>query len=156
MDELHAKNNIPGKYDLVDFLNRVWNLDSMPSSDSRFMTASGDIWQHMINNSDWDEVYLYEKYLELMIALDEVFIKFLEQVVHPLVRQQEEQDEYIDFINKHLENDGFKFNLADNISGFPVYRIDEVLDGVIGNVKNLIFLFLERVIFVVGYKSSIL
>ncbi|MGM1020416.1 MAG: hypothetical protein ACQEXV_07705 [Bacillota bacterium] len=33
----------------------------MPSTDSRFKTASGDIWQHMINNSDWDEVYLYEK-----------------------------------------------------------------------------------------------
>ncbi|CAM3854146.1 hypothetical protein ACFW4G_28270 [Paenibacillus lactis] len=139
MDELHARNNIPGKYELVDFLNRVWDLDSMPSTDSRFKTASGDIWQHMINNSDWDEVYLYEKYLELMIAPDDVFIKFLEQVVHPLVRQQDEQDEYIEFINKHLGNDGYKFSLADNISGFPVYRIDKVLDGVKGNVKNLIF-----------------
>lgn len=29
--------------------------------------------------------------------------------------------------------------MADNISGFPVYRIDKVLDGVKGNVKNLIF-----------------
>jgi very-short-patch-repair endonuclease len=139
MDELYARNNITGKYDLVDFLNRVWDLDSMPSTDSRFKTASGDIWQHMINNSDWDEVYLYEKYLELMIAPDDGFIKFLEQVVHPLVRQQEEQDEYIEFINKHLVYDGYKFALTDNISGFPIYRIDKVLDGVQGNVKNLIF-----------------
>ncbi|TVX93276.1 hypothetical protein [Paenibacillus agilis] len=139
MDELLARNNITGKYNLVDFLNRVWDLDSMPSTDSRFKTASGDIWQHMINNSDWDEVYLYEKYLELMIAPDEVFIKFLEQVVHPLVRQQKEQDEYIEFINKHLVYDGYKFVLTDNISGFPVYHIDKMLDGVQGNVKNLIF-----------------
>ncbi|MNW60120.1 hypothetical protein D3C74_380790 [compost metagenome] len=61
MDELHARNNIPGKYELVDFVNRIWDLNSIPSTDSRFKTASGDIWQHMINNSDWDEVYLYEK-----------------------------------------------------------------------------------------------
>ncbi|MGG1880698.1 hypothetical protein ABDI30_24490 [Paenibacillus cisolokensis] len=139
MDELHVRNNIAGKYDLIEFLNRIWDLDSMPSKDSRFENATGDIWQHMINNDDFDEVYLYEKYLELMTATDEVFIKFLEQVVHPLVRHQDEQDEYIQFINKHLANDGYKFSLADNISGFPVYRIDEALDGVKGSVKNLIF-----------------
>lgn len=148
MDELYARNNIPGKYDLVEFLNRIWDLDSMPSTDSRFKTASGDIWQHMINNYDWDEIYLYEKYLELLTATDEVFIKFLEQVVHPLVRQQAEQNEYIEFINKHLVNDGYKFSLADNISGFPVYKIDKVLDGVKGNVKNLIFA-------AVGHKPEI-
>jgi hypothetical protein len=139
MDELYTRNNISGKYDLVEFLNRTWDLDSMPSTDYRFKTASGDIWQHMINNSDWDDVYLYEKYLELLTATDDVFIKFLEQVVHPLVRQQAEQDEYIEFVNKHLVHDGYKFSLADNISGFPVYKIDKVLNGVKGNVKNLIF-----------------
>ncbi|MGM1020417.1 MAG: hypothetical protein ACQEXV_07710 [Bacillota bacterium] len=56
-----------------------------------------------------------------------------------MVRQQYEQGEYIEFINNHLGNDGYKFNLADNISGFPVYHIDKVLDGVKGSVKNLIF-----------------
>ncbi|WP_289137743.1 hypothetical protein [uncultured Brevibacillus sp.] len=139
MDELHVRGNIQGRHDLIGFLNRIWDLDSMPSTDSRFNTASGDIWQHMINNNDFDEVYLYEEYLELFIATDEVFIKFLDQVVHPLVRQQNEQDEYIQFINRHLVNDGYKFSLADNISGFPVYKIDKVHDGVKGNVKNLIF-----------------
>lgn len=139
IDELYIKRNITGKYDLIEFLNRVWNLDNMPSTDSRFNTASGDIWQHMINNDDWDEVYLYEKYLELLIATDELFIKFLEQVVHPLVRHEDEQNEYVEFINRHLIKDGYKFSIAENISGFPVYKIDRLLNGVKGNVKNLIF-----------------
>jgi hypothetical protein len=30
----------------------------MPSTDSRFQNAEGDIWQHMVNNSDWDYQYL--------------------------------------------------------------------------------------------------
>ncbi|MFE6799566.1 AbiJ-related protein [Paenibacillus chitinolyticus] len=133
---------------LVDFLNRIWDLDTMPSTDSGFKTASGDVWLHMINNSDWDDVYLFEKYLELLTATDEVFIKFLEQVVHPLVRQQNEQEEYIECINKHLLHDGYKFSLADNISGFPVYKIGKDLDGVKSNVKNLIFA-------AVGHKPEI-
>lgn len=139
MDELYIRKNIIGKYDLIEFLNRVWNLDSMPSTDSRFNTASGDIWQHMINNDDWDEVYLYEKYLELLTETDEMFIKFLEQVVHPLVRHESEQNEYIEFINRYLIKDGYKFSIAENISGFPVYKVDQLLNGVKGNVKNLIF-----------------
>jgi hypothetical protein len=122
MDELYSRNNIPGKYDLVDFLNRIWDLDTMPSTDSRFKTASGDVWQHMINNSDWDDVYLFEKYLELLTATDEVVIKFLEQVVHPLVRQQDEQTEYIECINKHLVHDGYQLSLADNNRGSRCIR----------------------------------
>lgn len=148
MDELYARNNITGKYELVEFLNRIWNLDSMPSTDYRFKTAAGDVWQHMVNNSDWDDVYLFEKYLELMIATDELFVKFIEQVVHPLVRPQVEQGEYIEAINKHLVHDGFSLILAENISGFPVYKIDKVLNGVKGHVKNLIFA-------AVGHKPEI-
>ncbi|SEG79593.1 hypothetical protein SAMN02799616_05215 [Paenibacillus sp. UNC499MF] len=149
LDELYSRGKITGKYDLIEFLNRIWNLEQMPSSDSRFKTASGDIWQHMINNSDWDEVYLFERYLELVTSADETFIKFLEQVVHPLIREQDEQDDYINFINKHLSNDGYKLFLADNISGYPVYKVMKLEVGVKGKVKNLIFA-------AIGHKPEII
>jgi very-short-patch-repair endonuclease len=148
MNELYARKNISGNYDLIKFLNRVWDLDNMPSTDYRFITAAEDIWQHMINNSDWDDVFLYEEYLEILTATDEVFFRFLEQVVHPLVRPQPELGEYIEAINKHLVNDGYKLSLAENISGYPVYKITKVLDGVKGQVKNLIFA-------AVGHKPEI-
>ena len=52
--------NIEGRSDLVSFLSRVWPLAQMPSTDKRFNDAAGDIWQHMVNNSDWwsmDELF---------------------------------------------------------------------------------------------------
>ena len=41
-----------GRLGLVSFLKRIWPLTSMPSTDSRFKDAEGDIWQHMVNNYD--------------------------------------------------------------------------------------------------------
>lgn len=139
MEELYSRHNIEGKLELIDFLNRVWNLENMPSTDSRFNNAQGDIWQHMINNQDWDENYLYENYLELFTATDEIFIQFLEQVVHPLVRHHSEQKDYIVFINNHLMKDGYQLFPTENISGYPVYKITKIMGGVKGTGKNLIF-----------------
>jgi len=39
-----------GRLGLIDFLKKIWNLSSMPSTDHRFENAEGDIWQHMVNN----------------------------------------------------------------------------------------------------------
>jgi AbiJ N-terminal domain 3 len=43
----------------VEFLKRIWDLASMPSTDGRFENAEADIWQHTVNNSDWDDGYFY-------------------------------------------------------------------------------------------------
>lgn len=139
MNGLYSRGNISGECEFIDFLNRIWNLENMPSTDSRFANASGDIWQHMINNSDWDETYLFEDYLELLTATDEIFIHFLEQVVHPIVRQELQQMEYIEFMNYHLDKDGYQFLLTDNISGHSIYQINKIQNGVEGTAKNLIF-----------------
>jgi hypothetical protein len=40
------------------FLARLYNLRELPTTDSRrsqFTTAAEDIWQHGVNNSDWDD-----------------------------------------------------------------------------------------------------
>jgi AbiJ N-terminal domain 3 len=51
-----------GRSGLIPFLQRVWPLSQMPSRDSRFNNAEGDIWKHMVNNSDWtDSELLYER-----------------------------------------------------------------------------------------------
>jgi hypothetical protein len=85
----------------------------MPSTDHRFKTASGDVWQHMINNDDWSYRYLFDEYLNLLKGTDDQFLRFLEQLVHPLVREMGELDEYLSVINRHLSNDGYKIEPYD-------------------------------------------
>jgi hypothetical protein len=48
-----------GELDDVEFLQRLWDLESMPSTDHRFENAAGDIWQHRRNNDDWDDDWIF-------------------------------------------------------------------------------------------------
>ena len=41
-----------GTMEEPEFLARLYDLSSMPSRDSRFADAGGDIWQHRVNNFD--------------------------------------------------------------------------------------------------------
>jgi hypothetical protein len=66
-----------GRLSEVEFLGRIWNLQSMPSRDRRFENAYWDIWQHRVNNDDWDDHYLLYTYLELLICDDEIFLQRL-------------------------------------------------------------------------------
>ena len=48
-----------GRLGEVEFLERIFDLKSLPSHDSRFEDAAGDIWQHRVNNFDWDDDWVY-------------------------------------------------------------------------------------------------
>jgi hypothetical protein len=138
-DELLALGDIAGRLDLIEFLQYTWDLENMPSTDHRFSTASGDIWQHMVNNSDWEYDYLFGSYLNLIDGPDDQLFRFLESVVHPLVRKPGEQEEYVTITNKFLAQEGFQLQLREEISGHKVYRIIKIGAGVNERVKNLIF-----------------
>lgn len=131
--------SIFGKLQITDFLKRVWDIDNMPSTDRRFKNATGDIWQHMVNNDDWDIYYLLNTYLQLGDCKLSIFFKFLEEIVNPVVRDEEEQLKLIEDINYHLIRDGYKYQKVDDISGYGVYKIKSIRVGVEGKIKNLIF-----------------
>jgi hypothetical protein len=42
----------PGRLEEPEFLMRLWDLESMPSTDGRFSNAAEDIWQHRVDNYD--------------------------------------------------------------------------------------------------------
>src|SRR5438094_94926 len=69
------------------FLDRVVDLDALPSTDPRFETMRGDLRQHLVNNDDWpsDWVFSYEP-LGLLTGPDEVFLRFLCEMLHPVAR----------------------------------------------------------------------
>ena len=45
-----------GQLDDVEFLSRLFDLQQIPSTDSRCKDASGEICQHRYNNNDWELV----------------------------------------------------------------------------------------------------
>ncbi len=129
-----------GRLGEVEFLERIWDLASMPSTDRRFSDAHGDIWQHRINNSDWDDHHLLCTYLELLKCEDETFTKFLENCIHPfVVPDKEELNDLLTIFNEALKRDGFVLREASRLSGKAVYKAMKLKSGVRGSVKNLIF-----------------
>lgn len=76
-----------GRMDEIAFLSRLYDLEALPSTDSRYKTASRDIFQHRVNNYDWgDDWVFHDPRFRLASGPDEVLLGFLAQMVHPVVQ----------------------------------------------------------------------
>ena len=116
LDQILTVGDMEGRVDLTSFLSRVWPLSAMPSEDSRFKDAAGDIWQHMVNNSDWTMDDLMVRRLGLLDADDSVFFKFVEAYVHPRVRRSEsEQVTAVEGLNRFLVPRGYQLATQDQV-----------------------------------------
>jgi len=81
------KVNWCGRLDETAFLSRLFDLQKLPSTDPRYKDAAGDIWQHRINNYDWEEDWVFhDKRFNLLEGDDEVLLRFLCETLHPVVR----------------------------------------------------------------------
>ena len=112
-----------GRLNEIDFLKRIYDLKSLPNYDNRFDDAEGDIWQHTINNDDYDDGWVFEDdRFELLKGEDEVLMKFLCAVFHPAVRVESGYwKEILDSVNGLLRNDGYELYPESKISGHDVY-----------------------------------
>jgi hypothetical protein len=112
-----------GRLEEPDFLGRIYDLDTMPSTDSRYKTAAGDIWQHRVNNpEDWPDDWVFtDSRFGLQHGDDELVLRFLAEMLHPVVRPDEE--EVVRLLNSFnaLARDGYELYPADWISGHAVY-----------------------------------
>ena len=117
------KVNWCGRLEESEFLARLFDLQSLPSTDGRFNNAEGDIWQHRVNNFDWDDDWVfYDKRFGLLTGDDEVFLRFLCETIHPVVRPDvTESERYSQMYNQILQNDGFKLVERTRLSGKPIY-----------------------------------
>lgn len=141
IDYLIVRNKpFSGRLDELEFLGRIWDLHAMSSTDSRFEDGYRDIWQHRINNNDWDDHYFLCTYLELLQCDDEIFSAFLENCLHPIVLPADEDTNNLaQSFNDILKHDGFVLRELSYISGKPIYKVMRIKGGVQGSVKNLIF-----------------
>ena len=107
----------------IPFLNEIWDLKSMPSEDSRFKNAEGDIIQHTINNDDWDYHDLFEQRLKL-VDDETKFIKFLEVFLLPKYQTSPEQTYYfIEKINGILESEDLTLATISYEGDYPVLEL---------------------------------
>lgn len=112
-----------GRLEEPEFLSRLYDLQGLPSTDNRFPNAAGDIWQHRVNNFDWDDDWIfYDDRFNLMNGDDEILLRFLCETLHPVVRSDVTESERLcQMFNKFLQNDGFQLVERIRLSGKPVY-----------------------------------
>lgn len=127
MTDYIAANRVQwaGQLDEVAFVTRVFpDLDERPSTDNRFSSASGDIRQHRINNYDWDDNWVFDdERLGLRSGPDSRFVEFLCQMLHPVVRpDQDEATRLLADLNDFLEADDWEIVEVSQIAGRPVFE----------------------------------
>lgn len=67
------------------------------------------------------------------------FAALLEEAVHPLSRSGDVQLQTISALNKILEPDGYELTQESELSGHPIFGFRQIVRGVGGRPKNLIF-----------------
>ena len=114
---------------ILDFLSKIWDLRIMPSTDSRYNDAFGDIYQHMVNNDDWDYEYLFITRLEIL-ENDDIFQRFLQTILNPEIRKTEDSImKFYLLINPYLEKENYGLFITDYTSEeLPVYEIKDKKD----------------------------
>lgn len=131
-----------GRLNEVEFWERIFNLEKLPSTDSRYPDMKGDLWQHRVNNNDWDDNWYIDKF-DLLETEDAKFLKFLAEFFHPEVRDiNRNTKRALATINKNLALDGVELYVKSKVSGrdilgarniTPATQIDETPLAIIDN-----------------------
>jgi hypothetical protein len=111
-----------GMLDEVEFLQRIFDLDSFPSNDIRFTSAAKDIWQHRVKNpDDWPDDWIFtDRRFMLLDGSTDQFLRFLCEVVHPLVRpDRNECLRLVNAINERIQPHGWKIVEDEPLAGRP-------------------------------------
>lgn len=112
-----------GRLEEPQFLERIFDLEEMPSNDHRFETAAGDIWQHRVNNDDGPSDWVFtDSRFNLLGCPDETFLLFVSEMLHPVVRPDiDEADRLARTFNDLLREDGYELVARTTIAGKPVW-----------------------------------
>ena len=131
-----------GRLNEVEFWERIFNLEKLPSTDSRYPDMKSDLWQHRVNNNDWDDNWYIDKF-DLLETEDAKFLKFLAEFFHPEVRDINwDTKRVLATINKNLALDGVELYAKSKVSGrdilgarniTPATQIDETPLAIIDN-----------------------
>jgi AbiJ-like protein/abortive infection Abi-like protein len=118
-----------GRLEDVEFLQRLYDLESLPSYDNRFKNAAGDIWQHRVNNpTDWPDNWVYDDArFNLLQGPTAPFLRFLCEMVHPVVRpDRNEAVRLVQHFNDQLRREGWNLVEEEKIAGRPRFAAKRI------------------------------
>ena len=81
--ESHYKINWHGTMNPIEFIKRITNIDNIKIEDTRFDTLEEELWQHTVNNDDYDIDWFFEfdrlpyKQLQNIEFLKIIAVKFI-------------------------------------------------------------------------------
>jgi len=111
----------------TEFLERLYDLGTLPSTDDRYADALGDIHQHRFNNEDWGNDYIFTDARFELDTSDTALLSFLAETLHPEVRtDRTEINEIRSQLNNLLRPDLYELQQIDVISGKPVFGAVDV------------------------------
>lgn len=123
-EDCDVKINYWGRLDEIIFLKRLYDLSRLPSYDGRFDDAEGDIWQHTVNNNDYDVGWVFEDDRFCLSSGNEdvYLLNFLCEIFHPAVRvEKQDWRALLTKLNELLEPDGYNIYPKGAISGRDMY-----------------------------------
>lgn len=111
-----------GRFNIVEFLKRLYNLADWESRDSRVDNAEEEILMHT-HNGDYPDYWIFEdERFQLFDGEDNILLNFICEVFHPEVRDENgDWERYLERINALLKEDGYEIFAAYKLSGRDVY-----------------------------------
>lgn len=138
-EPLDIRINIFGRLEEIEFLSRLYDLEDLPSTDSRFPTFKSDIFQHRYNNDDWED-YWFLTDDRLKLYEDKYLLNFICEIFHPYVRDEKSNWQYfLDEINNLLKIDGYELYETSRISNRIVYSWKKIESVEITRENNIIY-----------------
>jgi hypothetical protein len=117
--------SLGGKRDLLAMLRTHWAaIDHTPSEHDPFSRLADDIDRHVVQNHDWWNSTVLER-VGFMTCSQAKLFQFLEDVLHPIRRDQDEQEKIAARLNPILQRDGYCLTPSGRVSGYPKYTVRE-------------------------------
>ncbi|MFW1859388.1 hypothetical protein [Acinetobacter defluvii] len=115
------------KIEPIVFFDEILDLKNLPSTDSRYKDARGDLIQHYINNNDWELDYILLERFNF-IDSDDIFIGLLNKIISPEVNENDDDIKFFyHTLNPILKNDFIEYRLKGiDDNGLSIFEIDEL------------------------------
>ena len=124
MEKIH----FAGRMDDLTFLSRLYDLKKLPTTDGRYENAYADIVQHTVNNNDYEGNWVFnDDRFQLIDGPDDIFLKFVCEMAHPLVSVDHQQAEkLLTIANDWLREDGWELYPTREIAGGKILSFQQI------------------------------